>query len=232
MAEMLMDTVTNRFPRRPLAALAAGLALAGSLIGTEAAGQGRSYSHRDARALAEELGLGTRTAATLLLNGGFPERWSEAAGGREPPGYLQWPLPGYRLGRGFGSNGGKHLAVDVTAPESTPVRAMAPGIVGYADSGIKGYGNTVLLIHKGGWVTLYAHLEEFKVEPGRRIARGALLGGVGHTGIARGDHLHFALIVRGAPVDPMKHMRGEPDGRPRLSWLERGLRRWIDALPI
>lgn len=213
-------------------AVAALLSLTVALAALPAGAQGRSYSHRDAEALADELGLGTRTAATLLLNGGFPERWSEAAGGREPPGYLQWPLPGHRLGRGFGSGGGKHLAVDVTAPAGTPVRAMAPGIVGYADDGLKGYGNTVLLIHGGGWVTLYAHLESFKVEPGRRIARGAVLGGVGHTGIARGDHLHFALIARGQPVDPMGHMRGAPDGRPRLSRLERGVRRLLDALPI
>lgn len=197
-----------------------------------AAGQGRSFSHRQARALADELGLGTRMAATLLLNGGFPERWSQAAGGPEPPGYLQWPLPGYKLGRGFGSGGGKHLAVDVTAPAGTPVRAMAPGIVGYADDGLKGYGNTVLLVHPGGWVTLYAHLEGFRVEPGARLVRGSVLGDVGHTGVARGDHLHFALLVRGEPVDPMRHMRGEPSARPRLSWLERGLRAWASVLSI
>jgi hypothetical protein len=59
-----------------------------------------------------------------------------------------------------------------------------------------------------------------------------VIGDVGHTGIARGDHLHFALLVRGRPVDPMKHMRGEPGGRPRLSWLERRLRAWAGILPI
>jgi len=213
-------------------AIAALLSLAVVFVALPVQGQGTPYTHRDARALADELGLGTRTAATLLLNGGFPNRWVEASGGREPPGYLQWPLPGYRLGRGFGSGDGKHLAVDVTAPEGTAVRAMAPGIVGYADGGIKGYGNTVLLIHKGGWVTLYAHLEELKAEPGARLARGSVLGSVGHTGIARGDHLHFALLVRGKPVDPMKHMRGQTDGRPRLSWLERGMRRWVNLFSI
>jgi murein DD-endopeptidase MepM/ murein hydrolase activator NlpD len=208
------------------------LLLALVLVASPARGQGRTFSHRESRELAEELGLGTRMAATLLLNGGFPERWSEAAGGEEPPGYLQWPLPGFPLGRGFGSNGGKHLAVDVTAPAGTAVRSMAPGIVGYADAGIRGYGNTVLLIHSGGWVTLYAHLRELKVEPGARVARGSAIGTVGHTGIARGDHLHFALLVRGKAVDPMKHMRGAPDDRPRLSWLERGLRFWVERLPI
>jgi len=214
----------------PAFAIAWLLGLAVISTALPALGQGSRYSHREARALADELGLGTRMAATLLLNGGFPERWVEAAGGCEAPGYLQWPLPGYRLGRGFGSGGGKHLAVDVTAPAGTAVRAMAPGVVGYADDGVKGYGNTVLLIHGGGWVTLYAHLEDFRVEPGARLERGSVLGGVGHTGIARGDHLHFALLVRGKPVDPMKHMRGQPDGRPRLSWLERRLRRFAALL--
>jgi len=216
---------------RPLAAgLAVLIALAFACTASPAAGQGRSFSHHAAQELADELGLGTRMAATLLLNGGFPERWSEAAGGSEPPGYLQWPLPGYRLGRGFGSGDGKHLAVDVTAPAGTPVRAMAPGIVGYADNGLKGYGNTVLLIHSGGWVTLYAHLDELRTEPGARLARGSVIGSVGHTGIARGDHLHFSLLVRGRPADPMKHMRGDGNEQLRLSWLERRLRRLAELV--
>jgi murein DD-endopeptidase MepM/ murein hydrolase activator NlpD len=206
--------------------LAVGLAVAG------AHGQGTAHRHRDGQRLAERLGLGTRMAATLLLNGGFPDRWVEAAGGHEPPGYLQWPIPGQRLGRGFGSNHGRHLAVDVTAAAGTPIRAMAPGIVGYADDGIRGYGNTVLVVHPGGWVTLYAHLQRFKAAPGRRVERGGVIGTVGHTGIARGDHLHFALIVRGKPVDPMKHMRGAPGQAPRLSRLERGIRSWIETLAI
>jgi len=185
----------------------------------EAGGQGREFNHDEARTLANDLGLGTRLAATLLLNGGFPASWVAAAGGEEPPGYLQWPVPGHRLGRGFGSNGGRHLAVDVTAETGTPVHVMAPGIVGYAADEVKGYGNLVLVLHPGGWVTLYAHLDGFKTEPGQRVERGDVIGTVGNTGISRGSHLHFALHIRGEPVDPMKHMRGAPDRTITLSLL-------------
>jgi murein DD-endopeptidase MepM/ murein hydrolase activator NlpD len=188
-----------------------------TLVAVNLSAQGPVFSHRRAHKLANNLGLGTRIAASLLLNGGFPNSWVKAAGGKKPPGYLQWPIPNRRLGRGFGSDNGRHKAIDITAPKGTPVHAMAPGIVGYADDGVKGYGNMVMLIHSGGWVTLYAHLSQFKVEPGRRIRRNAVIGKVGNTGISRGDHLHFALLIRGKPVDPMKYMRGMPRNKNAIS---------------
>jgi murein DD-endopeptidase MepM/ murein hydrolase activator NlpD len=158
-------------------------------------------------------------AATLLLNGGFPDAWGDSVGRGDQPGYLQWPLPDRGLGRGFGSDDGRHLAIDATAPIGTPVHVMAPGIVGYADNGVKGYGNLVMVVHAGGWVTLYAHLDKFKVEPGQRVRRGDVIALSGNTGISRGPHLHFALIVRGEPRDPMKYMRGMPERSHRLALL-------------
>ncbi len=177
---------------------------------------GTVYDQIDAPRLADRLGLGTRAAATLLLNGGFPHSWERAAGGSTPPGYLQWPVPGHRLGRGFGSRDGSHRAVDVTAPEGTGVLSMAPGLVGYAGDEVRGYGNMMMILHAGGWVTLYAHLDEIGAFPGQRIERGEEIATVGSTGISRGPHLHFALLVRGIPVDPMEHMRGAP-GLPDVS---------------
>lgn len=172
--------------------------------------QGTVFSHVEAQELADDLGLGTRMAATWLLNGDFPINWEIAAGGLEPPGYLQWPIPDHRLGRGFNSENGRHRAIDITADTGTPVHVMAPGIVGYSDNEVKGYGNLVMVFHTGGWVTLYAHLDHFKVEPGQRLERNDVIGNVGSTGISRGSHLHFALLVRGKAVDPMKHMHGAP----------------------
>lgn len=172
--------------------------------------QGTVFSHIEAQKLADDLGLGTRKAATLLLNGEFPISWEMAAGGFEPPGYLLWPIPDHRLGRGFKSDNGRHRAVDITADIGTPVHVMAPGIVGYSDNEVRGYGNLVMVLHSGGWVTLYAHLDRFKVEPGQRLERNDVIGNVGNTGISRGAHLHFALLVRGKAVDPMKHMHGAP----------------------
>lgn len=195
--------------------------LAGILsFAASGSGQGRVFSHFQARKLAESLGLGTRMAATLMLNGGFPRSWSRAAGGENAPGYLAWPIPGKRLGRGFGSDDGRHEAIDITAPTGTPVHVMAPGIVGYTDDGVRGYGNMVMVVHPGGWVTLYAHLDDYKSEPGQRVERGDVIGLVGSTGISRGPHLHFALVIRGEAVDPMRYMRGAPGQERVLSRLQ------------
>ena len=204
----------------PLALSAAICAAAIVLAGTYGAAQGKSASARTAAAMAAKLGFGTRTAATLLLNGGFPDSWLEAAGGQMPPKALEWPLPGRRLGRGFGSDDGHHEAIDVTAPAGTEIRCMAPGIVGYADDGVKGYGNLTLVLHSGGWVTLYAHQSKLDVRPGQRVVTGEVIGLVGTTGISRGTHLHFALLVRGKPVDPMRYMHGAPNTSIRVSWNE------------
>jgi murein DD-endopeptidase MepM/ murein hydrolase activator NlpD len=195
------------------AACIAAIAFAATVSGAD----GRSASARTAAKLASQLGLGTRMAATLLLNGGFPSNWTAAAGDSTPPHHLEWPLPGRRLGRGFGSDGGRHEAVDITAPAGTEVRAMAPGIVGYAGKELKGYGNVMLVLHSGGWVTLYAHLSKFDARPGQRLVTGEVLGEVGSTGISKGPHLHFELLMRGARVDPMRHMRGAPDNVIRVS---------------
>jgi murein DD-endopeptidase MepM/ murein hydrolase activator NlpD len=186
---------------------------------TWASGHKRVKRHALVGRLAQALGMGTRMAATLLLNGGFPDRWLAAAGGTTLPGHLAWPLPGHRLGRGFGSNNGEHMAVDVTAPSGTPVLCMARGIVGYAGNEISGYGNTVLVLHPGGWVTLYAHLSAFDVEAGEKVSERQILGAVGSTGIARGNHLHFSLHVRGKAVDPMRYMQGAPEHNTIVSML-------------
>ncbi|MCP4677148.1 MAG: M23 family metallopeptidase [Deltaproteobacteria bacterium] len=193
--------------------------LAGVFAG-DAVGRERVWKYASSKRLAERLGLGTRLAATLMLNGGFPDTWVDAAGGTRPPKFLQWPIPGHRLGRGFGSNNGKHLAIDASASIGTLVRSMAPGIVAYADNGVKGYGNLVMVLHPGGWVTLYAHLDKFKVEPGQRVRRRQILALSGNTGLSRGPHLHFALLIRGKPVDPMRYMRGAPGHPGRISQLD------------
>jgi murein DD-endopeptidase MepM/ murein hydrolase activator NlpD len=209
------EDLSRRASRALIAILAVAMAL--PLVATRATGQGTVYDQLDAALIAEKLGLGTRGAATLLLNGGFPGTWVEAAGGIEAPEYLQWPVPGHRLGRGFGSDNGRHLAVDITAPAGTPVLAMAPGLVGYAGKELKGYGKTVLVVHPGGWVTLYAHLDHFHVVPGQAVETNEPVGLIGSTGISRGPHLHFALLIRGIAVDPMKVMRGAPGSLPDVS---------------
>ncbi len=154
--------------------------------------------------------IGTRRAATALLTGTYPDRWTVRAGGHIPPKSLAWPIPGKPLGRGFTADNGRHKAIDITVPIGTPVKAVEQGIVGYASNGVKGYGKMVMIVHPGNFVTLYAHLDRFKVRPGQLISKKQTVALSGNTGISKGPHLHMALIVNGKPVDPMPYMKDVP----------------------
>jgi len=162
-------------------------------------------SQRRAQALARRLGLGTSRAGHEILGGRLEPRWIRAAGGSRGrfPGTLRWPVTHGRFVRGYGSgDGGYHLAVDIAGSIGWNVRAAAPGIVGYAGDGIRGYGNVVLLIHPGGWITMYAHNSMIYVVAGERVPAGAVLAELGSTGISRGPHVHFEFMYNGQNCDP------------------------------
>jgi len=96
-----------------------------------------------------------------------------------------------------------HTGVDWAAPPGTPVIAAGRGRVMFA--GAKGeYGNTVMIEHGGGWQTLYSQLLRIEVWEGDCVAFGALIGGVGSTGLSAGPHLHFEVVRDGKHLDPMR----------------------------
>jgi murein DD-endopeptidase MepM/ murein hydrolase activator NlpD len=128
-------------------------------------------------------------------------------------GRLIWPLAmdGVQvLSSPYGSrvhprSGGDrfHRGLDLRADEGTPVYAVADGNV--ARSGRSGaYGNLVLLDHGEGLESLYGHHSRNLVVEGQEVRRGEVIGLVGHTGNATGDHLHFELRWRGGTVDPWR----------------------------
>jgi len=184
-----------------------------------------SEVQRRARPIARRIGLGTRRAASDLLRGRVKPVWLRAAGGRRDrtPGWLRWPVTNGRYVRGYGSGeGGYHLAVDIAGDIGWNVRAAAPGIVGYSGDEVRGYGNMVLVVHPGGWVTMYAHNSVNFVVAGQRVPRGGILAEVGSTGISRGPHVHFELIWNGRNCDPAHLFRpGIRHGSGRLSPIER-----------
>lgn len=154
-------------------------------------------------ARAARLGLGERATANVLLLGPPRPDWVEAAGGGERARDLLWPLAGGRFMRGYGSGRrGRHRAMDLGAAAGAPIRAAERGIVAYANREVRGYGRLVMLVHPGGWVTYYAHASELLVAPGQVVQRGEVIARVGHSGVARGDHLHFELREQGVKVDP------------------------------
>jgi murein DD-endopeptidase MepM/ murein hydrolase activator NlpD len=96
-----------------------------------------------------------------------------------------------------------HLGFDLAVTANVPVLAENDGIVLWADYlGI--YGNCVIIDHGLGVQTLYGHLASFEVKAGDRVEKGRAIGRSGTTGLAGGDHLHFAVLIGGRPVSPVE----------------------------
>jgi murein DD-endopeptidase MepM/ murein hydrolase activator NlpD len=96
---------------------------------------------------------------------------------------------------------GPHNGADFAAGTGTPIHAPAAGVVAYAREFYYS-GNTVILDHGLGLYSTMAHLSAFDVQEGARVERGALLGKVGATGRVTGPHLHWAVRLLGARIDP------------------------------
>jgi murein DD-endopeptidase MepM/ murein hydrolase activator NlpD len=96
-----------------------------------------------------------------------------------------------------------HLGYDLASTKASPITAANAGRVVFARNlGI--YGNCVLIDHGLGLASLYGHLSRIDVAVGDRVAKGDRLGLSGMTGLAGGDHLHFAILVGDSYVDPLE----------------------------
>lgn len=96
-----------------------------------------------------------------------------------------------------------HLGYDLSVTKKYPVEAANSGIVKFTGK-IGIYGNTVIIDHGMGLMTLYSHLSSITVKEGEKINKGGIVGKTGITGLAVGDHLHFGVYVHGVPVRPLE----------------------------
>lgn len=105
----------------------------------------------------------------------------------------------------FGRDGYRwHPGLDIGSLRSLDVHAAAAGVVtqvGYA-AGFDGYGNIVLVQHRDGFATLYAHLSRVVAHVGQQVWSGEKIGIAGCTGSCTGTHLHFELRYHNVAMDP------------------------------
>ncbi|MCL2382971.1 MAG: peptidoglycan DD-metalloendopeptidase family protein [Oscillospiraceae bacterium] len=131
-------------------------------------------------------------------------------------GQFAWPVPGFNtITSPFGMRwhpvlhqSRMHTGIDIAGPGISGANVVAAndGIVTFA-GWMGGYGNTVMINHGGGIVTLYAHGSSILVSSGQSVTRGQSIMTVGTTGVSTGPHLHFEVIVNGSVVDPVPWVR-------------------------
>jgi len=125
---------------------------------------------------------------------------------------LRTPIDGARLTSGFGNRKHPilgftklHKGVDFAAPKGTPIMAAGDGVVEKCGP-YSTYGNYICIRHNGNTKTAYAHLSRYAKGTKRnaRVRQGQIIGYVGATGRATGNHLHFELIQDGKHINPQK----------------------------
>ena len=189
-------------------------------------------THKTPNEMAADYHFTTRqnTYLQLLQDPQYEELWAELLGGfaqgggevmspdgtRTPTGNLQWPLPvagtitsqfGHRVDPITGEVN-SHTGTDIACAEGTPILAAADGTVTVAnslDSWGGSYGYYIQIDHGGGLETLYAHCSSICVTTDQQVQAGQVIGYVGHTGRATGNHLHLEVHVNGSRTDAMRY---------------------------
>ncbi len=120
---------------------------------------------------------------------------------------MRWPVRG-RVISSFGQNqsGRPNDGIDIAVPEGTPIKASENGVVIFAGPGLKDFGNTVLVRHDNGLVTVYGHASEIKVARGDTVRRGQDIALSGRSGAAETPKLHFEVRKDSAPVNPANYL--------------------------
>jgi murein DD-endopeptidase MepM/ murein hydrolase activator NlpD len=98
-----------------------------------------------------------------------------------------------------------HTGVDFAAPKGTHIYATGDGVVKLVTTNLGGYGKEIEIDHGYGYVTKYAHLDNFNVRVGQKVKRGELIGFVGNTGSSTAPHLHYEVIYNTKKVNPVHY---------------------------
>lgn len=126
-----------------------------------------------------------------------------APAGRSSAGWA-WPAGGPLIAR-FSSNGSLNKGIDIGGELGQPVLAASDGSVVYAGSGLRGYGELVIIKHSDTYVSAYGHNRRLLVREGQQVKVGQTIAEMGSTGTDR-VKLHFEIRRQGKPVDPLQYL--------------------------
>lgn len=119
-----------------------------------------------------------------------------------------WPVRGQVVSKFGPKKGGLYNdGINIKAKEGLTVGASEDGIVAYAGSELKGYGNLVIIKHANSWITAYAHLKEFSVNKGQKVLKAQKIGSVGSSGHVSFPQLYFGLRKGRDAVNPQEYLQ-------------------------
>ena len=150
-------------------------------------------------------GLAGAATISALRRGSASRGTTPVANG---PVRLLRPVPG-PIGDRFGARrrGGRtHTGIDFPVQAGTQIGAAGVGVTEFAGWNSGGYGNLVVIRHRLGYTTWYAHLSIITTWVGEEVTGGTRIGYVGSTGYSTGPHLHFELRKNAVPIDPMPYL--------------------------
>lgn len=116
----------------------------------------------------------------------------------------RWPVRG-RVVAAFGTSTELNQGIDISGELGDSVRAAAPGQVVYAGSGLRGYGNLVIIKHNDTYLSAYAHNRRLRVSEGDAVKAGEVIAEMGSSG-TDSVRLHFEIRRDGKPVDPIGYL--------------------------
>lgn len=152
----------------------------------------QSLSFDDVVAISKRAGdMASSIPVIIPLNPGSRYRLSSPFGYRTDPVYGRTAF---------------HAGMDFATDIGNKVYCTGDGVVESVTNELRGYGNCVVVNHGFGYRTRYAHLKTILVGEGQKVSRGSLVGEAGRTGKATGPHLHYEVIYRGSPINPVNYV--------------------------
>ena len=139
-------------------------------------------------------------------------RVAVAAPPRRAGGRFVWPVKGRLISRFGPKKGGLYNdGINISAKRGEPMRAADNGVVAYAGNELRGFGNLLLIRHRGGWMTAYAHADKLVVKRGQTVRQGQVIGHAGTSGSVDKPQVHFEIRKGNNAVNPLKYLTASAD---------------------